>query len=974
MPEIFRLWGTVGVEKKSAINSLRDVRAAAALTRKELEKLEKVVRVGGVRGGGSFGTGSGGYSTPRGGRGRGSSPILLPADNQLFAAAQDIQRMQQQRMNWQRSLAPQLAANQRAQERVLKRRNDDEIKRLKKTPKPFAHLGEGLSLAGSVAGGAAGVGLIAGGAAIAGLSIAIQKTIEADRANRLLASSALEAGKSYGFLVDKNAEYAKMTGQSNVAAARQSAMITRLAAQSGQSENIGGLMKSFANLGAAYGIDPNQMEDLIGTILSGQDEGLNRLGISDPGRLYAEFAKRNKLGNPDNLSQQQKTQAIAEAVQKKAGIFDGAAENRMKSLEGNVASTTAAWDNFTTAMSASIAKSYEMQTALKTVGTLMKWVAGDQENFQKKVLAGTLTTADFKNQSEMGWGSRLMSGGAGLAGLSLLPLAGIAGITDMLGLTQGAARSMGNTATTSVDMVSGLFGSGQGAIDREKAVFEEINAQARIEADNKKIRATMAADQQDLYVKEATERSAKLAKRDAEFRHKIQSTGGAAAFSIGSALINARPDFNKQQELASTRDMAALRSQDLRRQLDETAKNAAELLKVSNLSADDRAEIEAKTTAEMIRLGGELATHQINAQKDILLAERAAAEERKKMAQEFSAIQASAFEAQTGRNSMTLATQASKNIADAFDTFKDFDIKMARAAESAARIAEAMKLGSAAFESGMSALGFRSQAAREAMRDPDDLSGRSRRRDALSEALGFAGGSQGYKTQAALASALGRNPGMNMSDWENFAQLNDYAQNASEFDAVARRVGDTGAGGAAILAQAKLAALPDIATLARLAQPEYDENGNLIRAGSRSARNALFTVADLNKTLAQDQERQLEKTLAKNAALDKVILPDAQAQMDFIARERAAGRITDKAALDAFLATTEELGDEITPEMLKMRVSALKERAQIEEKNRQELIDAVKNIKQEVLVNVYGDGANGTMNGRPLQSRTRSTR
>jgi hypothetical protein len=510
--------------------------------------------------------------------------------------------------------------------------------------------------------------------------------------------------------------------------------------------------------------------------------------------------------------------------------------------------------------------------------------------------------------------------------------------------------------------------------DKEGEFYRKNNAAKLQQAIERRALKQVAQENLEQAEKEAKDRARKLKQRDIQGYFGIADAQRSANFGVSSAALSARPDFNKQQELTTLRQMSALKDRDIQNQMSLTYGKADMLLRNGNVTEEERVKINQEVHEELIKLDGELREHRLTTQKDILLAERAAAEERKKMAQEFSAIQASAFEAQTGRNSMTLATQASKNIADAFDTFKDFDIKMARAAESAARIAEAMKLGSAAFESGMSALGFRSQAAREAMRDPDDLSGRSRRRDALSEALGFAGGSQGYKTQAALASALGRNPGMNMSDWENFAQLNDYAQNASEFDAVARRVGDTGAGGAAILAQAKLAALPDIATLARLAQPEYDENGNLIRAGSRSARNALFTVADLNKTLAQDQERQLEKTLAKNAALDKVILPDAQAQMDFIARERAAGRITDKAALDAFLATTEELGDEITPEMLKMRVSALKERAQIEEKNRQELIDAVKNIKQEVLVNVYGDGANGTMNGRPLQSRTRSTR
>jgi hypothetical protein len=206
-------------------------------------------------------------------------------------------------------------------------------------------------------------------------------------------------------------------------------------------------------------------------------------------------------------------------------------------------------------------------------------------------------------------------------------------------------------------------------------------------------------------------------------------------------------------------------------------------------------------------------------------------------------------------------------------------------------------------------------------------------------------------------------------DTENFAAF----EQLDNFDAVSRRfrgigagIGDMGAGGAGILAQAQLNALPDIGTLAAIAQ--------MGGARGAQARGALGTVAGLNRTLAADQERELQKTLAKSAILEKTILPDAQAQLDLIQKDLDAKRLSPKAALDAFLATTEELGDEITPEMLKMRVQALKDRATIEEKNRKELINAVKNIKQEVLVNIYGDGANGTMNGRPLQQQTRSTR
>jgi hypothetical protein len=476
----------------------------------------------------------------------------------------------------------------------------------------------------------------------------------------------------------------------------------------------------------------------------------------------------------------------------------------------------------------------------------------------------------------------------------------------------------------------------------------------------------VAQENFDAAEKEAKEKSRKMRMRDISNIYGIADAQRSASFGISSAALSSRPDFNRQQELATLREMSALKDRDIQNQMGLTFHRADDLLRNGNVSEDERVKINHQVNTELIKLDGELKEHRLTSQKEILLAERAAAEERKKMAQEFSAIQASAFEAQTGRNSMTLATQASKNIADAFDTFKDFDIRMARAAESAARIAEAMKLGSAAFESGMSALGFRSQATREALRDPDDLGGRARRRETFGAALDIVNRAQEFRGQAALAGSLANNPFLDTENFAAFEQLDNFDAVSRRFRGIGAGIGDMGAGGAGILAQAQLNALPDIGTLTAIAQ--------MGGARGAQARGALGTVAGLNRTLAADQERELQKTLAKSAILEKTILPDAQAQLDLIQKDLDAKRLSPKAALDAFLATTEELGDEITPEMLKMRVQALKDRATIEEKNRKELINAVKNIKQEVLVNIYGDGANGTMNGRPLQQQTRSTR
>ena len=98
------------------------------------------------------------------------------------------------------------------------------------------------------------------------------------------------------------------------------ARITQLATNSGRTNDIEKLQKGFLDLSSARGIGVADLDNLIGTILSGQDEGLNRLGLSDPSKLQATYAA--SIGKTaDQLSQMEKTQAAVNAVMEKAAIL-----------------------------------------------------------------------------------------------------------------------------------------------------------------------------------------------------------------------------------------------------------------------------------------------------------------------------------------------------------------------------------------------------------------------------------------------------------------------------------------------------------------------------------------------------------------------------------------------------------------------------------------------------------------------------
>lgn len=247
----------------------------------------------------------------------------------------------------------------------------------------------GFQNAAGLASGVAGsLGIGIGVSSAIGLgTAAIDRAVEASRANRVLASSALEAGLAFNTAAEQNKRFAESLGLSERQAASTTAAILRLSARSGSKTDPNKLLGGFADLGSAFGIDPKDLQTLIGTILSGQDEGLNRLGIADPGQLYKAYAK--ELGKTvEQLTQMEKVQAAVNAVMDKAATFAGAASDRMNSLEGRVAKTAAAWDTFTTSLSTSFAQSSTVTDFLDTVNRAVNSLGVSVEDVTRKLKEG----------------------------------------------------------------------------------------------------------------------------------------------------------------------------------------------------------------------------------------------------------------------------------------------------------------------------------------------------------------------------------------------------------------------------------------------------------------------------------------------------------------------------------------------------------------------------------------------------------
>lgn len=241
--------------------------------------------------------------------------------------------------------------------------------------------GFGIPL-GTTAVAAAGIGF-----AVKGFSDAAEAAFDSERAYRKLSSAATEAGLSVSVLSDKNRDFAKSAGLSETAAANVQAKIAQLATFSGQPQNIDKLNQSFLDLSAAKGINSKDIDVLIGTILSGQDEGLNRLGISDPGQLQKVYAK--ELGkSTEALTQQEKVQAAVNAVMDKAAIFTGANADKMQSLSGQAEAASAKLDNLYTNFGKGLTGSLEFRNALTLANDLLNAMTTNIDDVQSKLAKG----------------------------------------------------------------------------------------------------------------------------------------------------------------------------------------------------------------------------------------------------------------------------------------------------------------------------------------------------------------------------------------------------------------------------------------------------------------------------------------------------------------------------------------------------------------------------------------------------------
>gem|GEM_PF-6478712 len=243
---------------------------------------------------------------------------------------------------------------------------------------------------------------------------AVRASAAASDANRTLEFTATQAGLAYTRAAELAEDFGKRVGASNTEAARTFADLLRLADRAGRVGDIDLIQRRFADLAAARGLKGAELSTLVGTILSGQDEGLNRLGLPDPSKLYAQYAAQ--IGKTaDALTEMEKAQAALSGVMAKGAEAEGQAEARLRSTAGQLDSASASYENLKTQVGEAITTSIEFRDVLDTISDALGSLVTSHAEARRELALGLKTPEQIAQEEREGYGRQAFNAFKGVA-------------------------------------------------------------------------------------------------------------------------------------------------------------------------------------------------------------------------------------------------------------------------------------------------------------------------------------------------------------------------------------------------------------------------------------------------------------------------------------------------------------------------------------------------------------------------------
>jgi len=331
-------------------------------------------------------------------------------------------------------------------------------------------------------------GALAIGVAVAGIykgveaaNAAIDRNRELLQSQRALQASASEMGVSYGFLAKKNKEYADAAGLSIVKTAELTQKVAQLVARTAQPGRLDQTVKGLLDLGAARGLDAAELTTVTNQIITGQDEAYKKLGIKNPQILYKEYAEKQSR-SVESLSQLERQRIYQDEILKKAALFSGAAKDRLESVDGQIAKTSAAWENMLNSLSESFANSRGVFDFINGLNESLQQLGLTADQTKEKLSQGISPAELAKQGSESGI-YNILSGIGAVAGIVPSELARLQG--DAIGAAGGGDFLKKRADISFAGIGRQLFGNASS--DYEQELIRRNNAFLRIEAQQKKV-------------------------------------------------------------------------------------------------------------------------------------------------------------------------------------------------------------------------------------------------------------------------------------------------------------------------------------------------------------------------------------------------------------------------------------------------------------------------------------------------------
>lgn len=194
-----------------------------------------------------------------------------------------------------------------------------------------AGLGAQLKTMGMGLGLGAGLGVLAGlGAALTDSARAFD---DAESAARKLNASAKLTGASLGDVQRIAKEGQTAFRLSASASADLTAQVVKLTSRAGALNQSGEFMARWLDLAAANGLSAADAMQALQTTIIGQDEGLNRLGLSNPQQIYEAWGKAAGV-SAAKMNDAQKAQAIINEIVTKGSTVVGEYARRLDTAAG----------------------------------------------------------------------------------------------------------------------------------------------------------------------------------------------------------------------------------------------------------------------------------------------------------------------------------------------------------------------------------------------------------------------------------------------------------------------------------------------------------------------------------------------------------------------------------------------------------------------------------------------------------------